>query len=285
MFLSAEDDPGDTIRPRLEAAGADLSRVHVTRCLDIDELARMLDECPRVRLVVIDPLSAYVGHVDSHKDAEVRTLLARFAELASDRGVAILFVAHLKKSPEGDAITRPGGSIAFVAASRIAWIVLKDPRDAQRRLLLPLKNNLGRDAVGFAFRIVSDGADDPPRIAWDPERVTETADEVLSRGRPRAERAGRGEALEQACEFLTTFLAGGPRPAADVMEGAEANAIGKPSLKRAKKKLGVIAEKEQGKLDGVWIWSLPPDQGDGATTTEGDQEPPRAQDDPLRKEA
>ena len=284
LFMSAEDDPSDTIRPRLEKAGADLSRVHVTRCLDINELGKMLDECPRVRAVFIDPLSAYVGHVDTHIDAEVRTLLAGFAELAADRGVSIMFVSHLRKSQEGDAINLPGGSIAFTAAARIAWMVLKDPRNAQRRLLLPLKSNLGPDALGFAYRIVSAGPEDAPKVEWDSDRVTETADEVLSRRRGRRERAGHGEALEQACAFLRTFLADGPRLATEVFEGAEAHGIGKPSLKRAKEPLGIITSKESGKLDGKWTWSLPPEEGAGESPTEEDQATPEDGEDPLRED-
>lgn len=282
LLLSAEDDPADTVRPRLEAAGAVLERIHVSRCLDINDLVKMLDERPNVRFVVLDPLSAYVGQIDTHKDAQVRTMLAPFVELASDRGVTILFVAHLKKSEEGDAILRPGGSIAFVAAARIGWIVLKDPKDPQRRYCLPLKNNLGPDAYGFAYRVAAEGPDAPPRIAWESERVTETADAILAKSRPKVERAGRGESLEEAAEFLREFLADGAKPVVELWETAKANGIGKPSLKRAKKKLGIIARK-MGMADG-WEWTLPPDESKPGPEPEGAQPPPTGGSEPLRED-
>lgn len=227
----------------------------------------MLDELPRVRFVVIDPLSAYVGHVDTHNDSQVRTLLAAFAELASTRDVAILFVAHLKKSEEGDAIMRPGGSVAFVAAARIAWIILKDPADEQRRYFLPIKNNLGADALGFAYRIGSNGPESPAWVAWEEGRVAETANGVLAR--KNSERSGRGEASKEAQEFLREQLGSAPVASAELFEAARARGISKSSLKRAGDSLGVRVRKRG--MKGGWEWALPPRVHDGRTEAEGDQ--------------
>jgi AAA domain len=156
VIMSAEDDPGDTIRPRLEAAGADLTRVHIidavadgyradgTQCqrgfrLDADtaRLGTMLAQIGDVRLVVIDPITAYLGETDSHKNAEIRALLMPLADLAAKHGAAVLCISHLTKAGNTDVLMRVMGSLAFVAAARAAYVVARDQDDPARRLFLP----------------------------------------------------------------------------------------------------------------------------------------------------
>jgi putative DNA primase/helicase len=135
IFLSAEDDAEDTIRPRLDAAGADVSKVHLLDALrvrledgtlcekffnletDCDHLNEVLRKNPQVRLIVIDPISAYLGNVDSHSNSEVRNLLAPLAKLAGQHCVAVICITHLRKSA-GAAVYRAIASIAFAAAAR-----------------------------------------------------------------------------------------------------------------------------------------------------------------------
>jgi RecA-family ATPase len=133
IFLNAEDDAADTILPRLEAAGADLSRVHnldavritltdgslaekpfslETDCANLEDAFR---HNPDVRLVVIDPVSAYLGSVNSNSNAEVRGVLAPLAALAGKCNVAMLLVSHPSKAA-GAALYRVSASIAFAAA-------------------------------------------------------------------------------------------------------------------------------------------------------------------------
>jgi len=137
IFLSAEDDPADTMRPRLEAAGADLHRVHVMDAVisgytgegkqqnrafnlqtDIEALSAKLAELEGVAAVVIDPITAYLGDVDSHRNAEVRALLAPLSDLAAKHRVAIIGVSHLNKAAGTEVLMRVTGSLAFVAAAR-----------------------------------------------------------------------------------------------------------------------------------------------------------------------
>lgn len=284
LLLSAEDDAHDTVRPRLDAARAIVDRAHTAETLDLHDLKKLLDERTRVRLVVVDPMTAFEGDIDAHRDSEVRSYLAPFAELAAQRRIAIVFVNHLRKSADGPAIYRPGGSIAHVAAARSAWIAMRDPADKHRRLFLPLKNNLGPDTSGWAYRVVAETPGGTPHVEWEPDRITESADTIAARGKAKSERAGRGEALEEASGFLREFLADGPKLVADVLDAGRANAIGRPSLKRAKAKLGVIAEKATGKFDGGWIWRLPPDGAEGSKPAEGDHVSPRDRHEPLREE-
>jgi energy-coupling factor transporter ATP-binding protein EcfA2 len=276
LFLSAEDDPADTIRPRLEAAGADLDRVHVLQSVrdgfnaageevqrafnlreDIRRLEDALQEISDVALVVIDPVSAYLGGADSHNNAEVRALLAPLSDMAARCGVAVVAVSHLNKGGGGsDALSRVTGSLAFVAAARAAYIVAKDPEDDSRRLFLPAKNNIGADIGGLAFRIepVSmAGGIETSRIAWETEAVRNmNADDVMRPAEIREDRS----AVEDAAEFLRGLLADGPMAAKAVYREASDAGHSQASIRRAQKSAGVEVVKDG--MAGGWQWRLAP---------------------------
>jgi putative DNA primase/helicase len=273
LIFSAEDDAEDTIRPRLEAAGADLSRVHVLESVairerdgsltrrafslvqDMPRLAAKLAELGDVALVVIDPVTAYMGDTDSHKNAEVRAVLSQVAEVAGKYGTAVIAVSHLRKSVAGEAMQQITGSLAFVAAARAVYIVAKDQADPVRRLLLPVKNNLGDDLTGYAFRIeptTLPGGIPTSRLAWEGERVTVTADEILATAEDREERS----AVEEAGDFLRGLLADGPVPVRQIKRDAEDAGHHWASIRRAQKQLVIEAEKDG--LRGGWSWKLLP---------------------------
>ena len=137
ILLSDEDAIADTIRPRLDAAGADCSRVHALQMVqeiteegetlnrgfnlatDVERLAAVVKRLGDVALIQIDPISAYLGGIDSHKNADVRALLSPLSDLAERFNVAIVVVTHLNKG-SGAAMYRSVGSIAFTAAARTA---------------------------------------------------------------------------------------------------------------------------------------------------------------------
>jgi putative DNA primase/helicase len=277
LFLNAEDDPADTLRPRLEAAGADLSRVHVidgvTRGYtgdasqksrtfsledDLHALAAKLAELGSVAVVVIDPITAYLGDTDSHKNADVRALLAPLSELAARHNVAIIGVSHLNKAAGMQALMRVSGSLAFVAAARAAYLVATDPQDKARRLFLPLKNNLGPDASGLAFRIEGETVASPAgplttsRVCWETELVSMTADQALRAECP----PDRTTALDVAKEWVQDALAYGPLTAEDVFDRAKADGISMKTLQRASKALKV--QKQKLAMKDPWLWSLHP---------------------------
>jgi putative DNA primase/helicase len=271
LILSAEDDPEDTIRPRLEAAGTDLSRCHILEAVqvqtldgtqqrrgfsletDITRLSAALVELRDVSLIIIDPITAYLGRTDSHKNAEVRTVLAALAEVAARFGAAVLAVSHLRKSG-GEALMQVMGSLAFVAAARAAYVVVKDQDNPARRLVLPIKNNLGEDQTGYAFRIdrerLSNGIE-TSRTVWEAESVAVTADEALAPLQAAEERS----AVQDAGDFLRGLLASGPVPSRQVKAGANAGGHAWAAIRRAQKALGVRVEK-CGMLEG-WEWRLP----------------------------
>jgi hypothetical protein len=196
LIFSAEDDPADTIRPRLEACGANLDRIHVVEAVRHNQLERTfnlkhhlgalaakLKTTPDAKLVIIDPISSYLGGVDSHNNVDVRAVLAPLAKLAADHGVAVVCVTHLNKGTSDDPLTRVIGSTAFGAAVRTAFLITPDKANPDRRLFLPVKTNISRNCDGLAFRVeahVLPSGIATSRVAWEAGSVKMTASEALS---------------------------------------------------------------------------------------------------------
>ena len=171
IILSAEDGASDTVVPRLIAAGADLNRVHLIpavlnadgsrRALNLQHDLQLLEskiaEIGDIALIVIDPVSSYLGKTDSHKNSEVRGVLEPLSEMAERKRVAILSVTHFSKAGAANnttkALHRFIGSIAFTGAPRAAFAVIDDAEHEGRRLFLHAKNNLARPPQGLAFRL------------------------------------------------------------------------------------------------------------------------------------
>ncbi len=287
VLLSAEDDVADTIRPRLDAAAADVARVVALQAVrapdpetggtrelpftlsaDLPALEEAVEKTPSCRLVVIDPISAYLGggaHFDSHRNSDVRAVLAPLAALAARRGVAVVVVTHLRKG-EGPAMYRAMGSLAFVAAARAAWAVARDRDDpaGRRRLFLPVKNNLSLEQTGLAFELRPAG--DVAVVTWEAGAVEVSADEALGPP-PRRAPGPKAERRDEAAEWLRAALAGGPRLVAELAEEArEAMGFSAPTLRRARKVLGVMAFRQM--VPGAWFWRLP-------TGAQGAQVPPK----------
>lgn len=274
IILSAEDDAADTIRPRLDAAGADASKVHILSAVklegdrgrrsfslqgDLVLLEEAISGIGDVKLVIIDPVSSYLGKVDSHKNAELRAVLEPIGEMAARLGVAVLSITHLNKGGGGTANSRFIGSIAFVAAARAAFIVCRDPDDPERRLFLPSKNNLGRDSGGLAFKIGEFSTPSgviAPAVMWDVVPVTMTADQALSPASPSTQR-------DDAEDFLRDQLANGPMKTKDIQAEAKAADMSWATVRRAKDKLKVTVTKSK-EMDGAWLWSLPEQPPDRA---------------------
>jgi len=268
IILSAEDDSEDTIRPRLDAAGADASRVHWLEAVrvmlrdgkhaergfsldsDIDALYDAIKQTPDVRLIVIDPISAYLGTVESHRNAEVRRLLSPLAGFTARTGVAVLGVTHFRKS-SGPAIHRSIDSIAFAAAARAVWGVAEDTDDPAMRVMVRVKGNLCHDPGGLAYRI--EVALDIPRIAWEPGAVNLRADDVLGGLDSRADRSER----RAAEAWLKDFLADGPKAKSQVERQSKQAGLAPATVRRAAVALRI--KKQKPGFDSGWEWSLPED--------------------------
>lgn len=266
VLLNAEDDLADTVRPRLDAAGADVSRVTALSGVerskarggprwftlaDIDHLEEAILATADCRVVILDPVSAYEGKIDGHRNGEVRGLLGPLAALAAKHRVAIILVTHLNKGGSGGkAIYRATGSLAWNAAARAIFIVGSDPVDPERRVVLPVGGNLARDPSGLAFRIVGD----VPRVEWFSGPVNLSADDLV---RSEPEGSGRESREGEATEWLRFALADGPIPATEVRERADADGIKWRTLERAKSALGIVPTREGFGDSGRWVWALP----------------------------
>jgi hypothetical protein len=256
LIMTAEDGPSDTILPRLVAHGADVSKVHHmdfvkqgdaeiywTMTMYLDTLEAWLDSHPAVKLVVLDPITAFMGDVDSHKNAEVRGALGPLIRCVERRGVALLGLTHLSKA-QAKSVNRVIGSIAFIAAARAAWLVEWDPEADGRRLFVQIKNNLAH-ADGLAYSI-ADG-----RIQWAAGTIKTTADDLSDPGHTTAR-----DAAEQ---WLRSALEQGRVASNKIASAAERDGISSRTLNRAKRVLRV-----QSVRDGSsWFWFLPDGQ-DGA---------------------
>jgi hypothetical protein len=276
LLVSAEDDPADTIRPRLDAAGADPARVHLVggvvslnadgdpeqRLLslrrDIEPVREAAMALPELHLIVVDPVSAYLDGADSHNNAEVRGLIAPLSELASSLGAAIVFVTHLNKGGGGgSALYRATGSLAFVAAARAAFLVSKDKADPARRLFLPLKNNLGPDTSGMSYRI--EERNGVPFVAWDDEPITITADDALGRNDEGDDH--ESTLADDAAEWLRDILSAGPVPSEEIKKFARSAGYSWATIRRAQASLGIRPQRTGGAGGaGEWRWVLPAEQ-------------------------
>lgn len=273
VILSAEDDPEDTIRPRLEAAGAYLDKVFILEAIrietekgepahrgfniaqDIGRLGALLYELGDAALVIIDPITAYLGDADSHKNAEVRALLAPLQEMAAHQGAAVLAVSHLTKSAGMDALLRVQGSIGFAAAARAVWGVAKDKDNSARRLFMPLKNNLGTDNSGFAYTVegfrLEDSDIDTSRILWENQLITASADEVF--GQSDLDQDGQG-ALAEAKMFLRDLLRHGAIESKHLEVEARGAGHSMSTLRRAARELKLRIAKDGYGKGAPWKW-------------------------------
>lgn len=263
LLVSGEDDPGDTIRPRLEAHEADVSRIHLLSrvrrlgregmtdvCFTLADIEAFATALKRVNpvLAIIDPIGSFLGgKVDAHRDNEVRGVLAPIVTLAREHGTAIVLVAHQRKGSAVHADDLVLGSRAFTALARSVLHLLRDPTDNARRLLLPGKTNLTAPPAGLAFSIEGE----PARLLWDAKPVTMSADQVL---RAEAGAEGGGTAVSEAVEWLRQVLQDGPLSAKDLHVGAKEAGIKWGAVRKAKKVLGVLSKKVA--YGEGWLWKL-----------------------------
>lgn len=268
VILSAEDDPGDTIRPRLEDAGAELYNIHMLQGVsfsdggntaairldrDVEAIYRALKRCAHPGLVIIDPITAYLGQVDANSNADVRRVLAPLSRLAELMQVCVLCVTHLNKSAQSKAVYRSMGSLAFTAAARMVWLVAKDPSRPEERVLAPIKSNISGQAPGLRYRITQKPGDRGPTVEYhiDPRPVTLEDLEPTEHGETPGE-------LDEAIDWLRETLSGGAVSAKEVVRRAQEVGISSRTLKRAKREMGVVSKREGGAADqGSWVWLNP----------------------------
>jgi putative DNA primase/helicase len=271
VFLSPEDDPADTIGPRFDLAGGDDARfVLLTGVVHhgelslptVEDLGPIEEAIDRVdaAVVTIDPVMAHIPDArDAHKDQAVRRALAPLAVLAARKSVAVILVRHLNKTAGGNALYRGGGSIGIIGLSRAGCLFGVDPTDPTkaRRVMIPHKHNLSGLASPYAFTIIVKdvpGLGPVSKIRWDGPCDVSTTD-LLDQPVTAAEQSD----LDDAMAFLGEILAFGPEWRRAIRKEAQERDISTATLRRAKSKLGIKADRAVHR--GPWFWHLPSQKG------------------------
>lgn len=206
LFVSGEDDPADTLVPRLIEMGGDRSRVAFLKTdvingfhlSHVKTLEKAYQDCGGgVTFVAIDPPTAFLGGVDDHKNSQLRTVLSPLARWAAERRLAIVFNTHFNKGGQDvEAVMRVMGSVAWVNAVRAAHAFTRDPDDKKRVFCLPMKSNLGPLCKGLSYRIVPSGVFGSAKVEWIEEVEVEADDVVGKKARKPREVAARDVLLE-----------------------------------------------------------------------------------------
>jgi hypothetical protein len=271
ILMSAEDDPARTIVPRLKTAHAELARVHILESViladgseawpslaadlaTIEAAAARLDDC---RLIVVDPVSAYLGGLDDHRNAELRGMLAPLKGLAERLNVAVILVTHLSKSGGTNAKHRVIGSIAYVGACRANFLFARDRDDPSGRRVLMLDNggNLARAAPTLAYVIEDRG--DGPHIEWLADPVAITAEQALAAEQASCQADRDAPERREAEAWLREVLSAGPVSAKEIESAARNAGITRMTLRRAKESIGAESVREGFGKDSTCSWRLP----------------------------
>lgn len=270
LIWSGEDDPADTLLPRLLAAGADRERCHFIKgamrdgevvpfdpARDLQQLREEIDRIGGIRLLIVDPVvSAVTG--DSHKNTEVRRALQPLVDMADACNCAVLGITHFAKGGQGaDPAQRVVGSVAFTAVARIVMVAakVKGEEGQDARILARGKSNIGPDDGGFEYHLVQ--CEPIPGIpasciGWG-KAVQGTARELLTD--PDAPQCEQEEtsAKDVAIDFLVEILKDGSAPSKYVETEAKAAGVSWATVRRAADAIGV----KKRKLNDAWYWFKP----------------------------
>jgi putative DNA primase/helicase len=276
LIWSGEDDPANTLVPRLMASGANLQRVRFVTGTDgvngklpfdpatdmkrLQDAARALGD---VHLLVVDPVvSAVAG--DSHKNTETRRALQPLVDLGAALNCAVLGITHFAKGTSGrDPTERIIGSIAFAALARVVMVAAKSWQDDETgdgkpsRILMRAKSNIGPDDGGFGYDLTQTELPNHPgviasHVAW-AGAIDGSALELLANAEAN-DNDGEGGAMSDACAFLNDLLANGAVSAKRVKADANNAGLAWATVRRAKNTIGVVTEKTG--MNGGWVWKL-----------------------------
>ena len=297
LIWSGEDDPADTLLPRLIAAGGDPSRVRfITGAVvngerlpfdparDMSGLVEAIEPIGGIDLLIVDPIVSAVSG-DSHKNTEVRRALQPIVHLAEAVGAAVLGITHFSKGGAGrDPTERVTGSVAFGAVARVVMVAAKVQADdgTDRRIFARSKSNIGPDDGGFVYALdqveVLPGIE-ASRVIWG-EAVQGAARDLLTEPESPAEVDASGEPA--ADEFLRMILSdGSPTPSKAIKDSAHEGGYAWRTVHRAAKRIGVRITKDG--MAGGWFWTLPkmPHAPEGAEHANSQRVTPSASSAPL----
>jgi len=270
LIWSGEDDPEDTLLPRLLAAGADDERCHFIKgamrdgevvpfdpARDLQQLREEIDRIGGVRLLIVDPVvSAVTG--DSHKNTEVRRALQPLVDMADACNCAVLGITHFAKGGQGtDPAQRVVGSVAFTAVARVVMVAakVKGEEGQDARILARGKSNIGPDDGGFQYHL--EQREPIPGIpasciAWG-KAVQGTARELLTDPDEPQQEQSDASAKDAAIDFLVEILKDGSAPSKYVETEARAAGVSWATVRRAADTIGVTKRK----MNDAWYWFRP----------------------------
>jgi hypothetical protein len=269
LLMSAEDGLADTVRPRADAAGADVTRVHaIEGVMTVEESGELVLRSPTLaditaieeaivrtdaRLLIVDVIMAYLPTgTDSHRDQDVRRVLHRLAGVADRTSCTVLLLRHLNKAKGGDPLYRGGGSIGIVGAARAGMLVAADSDDPERRVLASLKSNLGPAPDSHAYRLVSSGDRGVACVQWE-GRTEHTARTLLA-----DHNDGDDEDRREVDGWLKAYLQddGGAANARDVIRDGKLAGFSEDILKKARKRLRIHTNRHGFGRGSTVVWSI-----------------------------
>jgi hypothetical protein len=271
LILSEQDDIKDTLLPRLDAIGSNMTQIHVVQSFrKVDSLGRaetvpfshevnfeMISACirkiPRCKLVILDPLSTYLG-VKPTRD-ELAGCMRGLVDLAARHNVAVLATNHYSRSEHALFHCGAQGQANFGSVARSVWKIVGDTDHPERRVLLPLKNNLASDWSALRFRIASLLAHSAPTVRWEKKPLAvKVARATYKAQKDRAIPNTRQQHRQMIRLWLHLQLCNGERFAQDVYAAAAPENIGIKTLREVLRELGGTSRKGS---TGLWVWSLP----------------------------
>ena len=262
VIFTKEDMFGNVVRPRLEAAGADLRRIcsigydnpdafeRFDPVLSLQKLAGQLeqtiDQIGDVKLVIVDPITDFTGDVNLFRENEVRAMLYPLARLAARFNLAMVLILHLNKKTDQPAKYRGLGSVAFRNVARSVLLVGPVPEHPGSSLLMQEKPNLTAKQAGSAmFNLETAPYSQFARVEWERDwQEVGNADDVLNGKKPSRQ--------QNAVKFLRNLLADGPMSASQVYADGREAGFSEITLRRAKANAEVISRK----VDREWEWRL-----------------------------
>lgn len=253
IYQTAEDGLGDTIRPRLEEADADLDRIitinEEKKSLTLkDERIEEALQKTNAKLLILDPIQAYVGgDLDMNRANEVREILKPICKIAQSYGCAVVLIGHLNKAQGMNSVYRGMGSVDFAATVRSILIVGRYKEDPNVRILVHDKASLAPEGASVAFKM-----DESEGFKWLDGYENVTSDEILSSTRTAKDKPTTK--LAQAVEFLEkTFSEIDSMPANEIIELGKLEGFSERTLKEAKK---YVKGLESYKREAYWAWGI-----------------------------
>jgi hypothetical protein len=292
LMLAGEDELDDTVKPRLVVAGADITKVHFLTEVeqagnvrgfrldyDVPVIENILREHPEIRMIIIDPVSNYLGDVPMVAEQDVREVLKPLKEAAAKFKIAVVIIMHLNKKSDQDAIARVGGAMAFVGLARASWVFLRDdppeekegdPKTPHTYSMLRLKNNLAQaEQTGLSYVIKAEKIPElnpfsedecwTPYIVWNGLAKIDDANAAMGNRRAKNSevRANSKDAkVMAAAKWLEGQLGGGTSKRGTVLiaDAKAAAGIAEDHLRKAANDFLHVDIAKKGK---VWWWTLP----------------------------